>query len=263
MEFLKLVGSGNDFVVTDNRAGKITGRSGLARKVCDRKFGVGADGLVLIEPSRKADFRMRIFNPDGSEAEMCGNGLRCAARFIFERRLSRKAVLMIEAKAGLYRAQAKGERVTVSMHLVEPPRLNIAVPLPSGDLTAHYVNTGVPHAVIFVDDLAGVDLPGTGAAVRYHDLFRPRGTNVDWVEVTGRRAIRMRTYERGVEGETLSCGTGTVACAVIGFALGRIESPVTVMAASGETLTVDFNRDFSDISLAGKTHFPFSGVWRK
>ncbi|HOJ38887.1 MAG TPA: diaminopimelate epimerase [bacterium] len=261
MEFIKIVGSGNDFVVVDNRTGKIRHASRLAKAVCQRKFGVGADGLVLLEQSRSADFRMRIFNPDGSEAEMCGNGLRCLVRFIKIKKISAKNHFIIETRAGLHQAFITNSRVKISMAVVGRPVLHQALTVGGQDLTVHSINTGVPHAVVVVADVASVDVAALGPMIRFHPAFLPAGTNVDWVQITGRQTLKIRTFERGVEAETLSCGTGTVAAALVCFLLGRVVSPVTVTAASGEKLRVSFTPDLQKVFLEGKTSVPFSGTW--
>jgi len=261
MEFVKLVGSGNDFVFLDNRSGAITRRKELAVRICDRKFGVGADGLVLIEKTRKADVLMRIFNPDGSEAEMCGNALRCTGRFVRERRISGAKKVTVETKAGIFTAESVNDEIRAGMRILGVPRLDLVIPVSGKKHIGHFIDTGVPHTVLIVSDVKNVDIRVLGGAIRHHRLFHPKGTNVDWVETVGKNTLKIRTYERGVEDETLSCGTGTVAGAVIAFLSGLVEPPVTVIAASGELLTVTFTRGLDNIFLQGKTHRPFSGRW--
>jgi diaminopimelate epimerase len=261
MEFLKIVGSGNDFVVIDNRKNLIKNRSSIAKKLCDRKFGIGADGLLLLENSKKADFKMRIFNPDGSEAEMCGNGLRCILRFISENSISKKKNLQIETKAGILDGAIKGKVVKVRMNIIGEPKLNLEIPVENSKITGNYINTGVPHTVIFVEDVDRVDVEKIGPSIRYNKIFGKSGTNVDWVEILKEGTIKIRTYERGVEGETLSCGTGTVASAVITSILKKFKSPITVIPKSKEVLRVYFDKDFKKIYLEGKTLYTFKGIW--
>ncbi len=261
MKFSKLTGSGNDFVVIDNRKAVIAKRKLAAVRLCDRKFGIGADGLLLLEKSSKADFRMRIFNPDGSEAEMCGNGLRCILRFAAETGIARKKTIHVETLAGILEGRVTGSTARAQLNIAGEPRLNLKLPVGRAVITGHFLNTGVPHTVILTDDIEKVDIRTFGPAVRNHKLFKPKGTNVDWIEVVNRRFLKIRTYERGVEGETLSCGTGSVAAGVAGFLLGKMEPPITVLARSGEKLCVDFDRTLRAVYLEGKIAFTFRGEW--
>jgi len=261
MNFSKLTGSGNDFVVIDNRKTEITKRKQAAVRLCDRKFGIGADGLLLLEASEKADFRMRIFNPDGSEAEMCGNGLRCILRFAAETGISRKKIVHVETLAGILEGQVSGSTVKAQLNVTGELRLNLRIPAGNTVVTGHFLNTGVPHTLIMTDDIDKVNIQTLGPAIRYHKLFKPKGTNVDWIEIVNRHFLKIRTYERGVEGETLSCGTGSVAAGIAGFLLGKIDSPVTVLARSGEKLCVHFDKTLRAVYLEGKIAFAFRGQW--
>ncbi|HOK55757.1 MAG TPA: diaminopimelate epimerase [bacterium] len=261
IKFFKIVGSGNDFVIIDNRKNLIKNRNSLALKLCDRKFGIGADGLLLLENSEKADFKMRIFNPDGSEAEMCGNGLRCILRFISENSISKKKHLKIETKAGLLDGIIKGKTMKVRMNIIGEPKLNVEIPVDKSKIIGNFINTGVPHTVIFVDNVEKVDLEKIGPQIRYNKIFGKSGTNVNWVEIIKEGTIKIRTYERGVEGETLSCGTGSVASAIITSIIKKFKSPVTVITKSKELLKVYFDEDFNKVYLEGKTFYAFKGVW--
>ncbi|MGC9031755.1 MAG: diaminopimelate epimerase [Minisyncoccia bacterium] len=261
MEFLKIVGSGNDFVIIDNRKKLIKNGSSLAIKLCNRKFGIGADGLLLLENSKKADFKMRIFNRDGSEAEMCGNGLRCILRFISENSISKKKNLKIETKAGVLDGIIKNKIVKVRMNIIGKPKLNIQIPVEKSRITGNFINTGVPHTVIFVDNVDKINLEKIGPQIRYSKVFGENGTNVDWVEIVKEGIIKIRTYERGVEGETLSCGTGAVASAVITSIVKRFKSPITIIPKSKELLKVYFDKNFNKIYLEGKTFYTFKGIW--
>jgi diaminopimelate epimerase len=261
MHFLKLTGAGNDFIATDNRKLEILKRKQAAVRLCERKFGIGADGLLLLEKSAQADFRMRIFNPDGSEAEMCGNGLRCILRFAVETNIVRKRLIRVETMAGVLEGQVSGKTVKAQLNITGKPRLDMKIPLGRTSITGHFLNTGVPHTAILTDDINKVNLQVIGSAIRYHKIFEPKGTNVDWIETVDKHHIKIRTYERGVEGETLSCGTGSVAGAIISFLLGRTSPPVKVLARSGETLTVDFNPSLERIYLEGKIAVLFKGQW--
>ena len=257
--FAKMQGSGNDFILIDNRRGILKGRdlSALAKTVCHRRFSVGADGLIVIVPpsSRKtANFKWRFFNADGSEAEMCGNGSRCAARFAMNRKIAPKK-MAFETLAGLIHAEVKRERVRVQLTDASGLRLNMSVPLSSGIRTGHFINTGVPHLVYFTEILDAENVEAVGRETRYHDLFLPAGTNVNFVSVKGPRKLRLRTYERGVEGETLACGTGAVAAALVAAALGSASSPVEVLTKGGETLIISFTLKkgmFTRIELDGE-----------
>jgi diaminopimelate epimerase len=253
--FYKMHGSGNDFILIDNRRGVLKGKNlkELAITVCNRHYSVGADGLIVIVPSRKADFKWRFFNADGSEAEMCGNGSRCAARFAYIKKIAGKN-MAFETLAGTIHAQVKNERVTVQLTNAAGLRMNIAVPLESGHRMGHFINTGVPHLVYFSKDIQTEDVERIGRTTRYHALFKPAGTNVNFIQIQGPHKLRIRTYERGVEGETLACGTGSVAAALIAGAIGAVSSPVEIMTWSGEKLTVSYERTaegFDNIRLEG------------
>ncbi len=212
---MKMSATGNDFVVLDFRRSPIMPRSKLSKlavSLCDKKTGVGADGLLALEKSKRADFKMRIFNLDGSEAEMCGNGLRCVALYSH----SRKKRLKIETKSGIYGATITAKN-KVEIKMEEPRRIkeNLPIKVNGRRIKVNYIDTGVPHVVVFVQGLDKIDVLSIGRDIRYHRKFRHRGTNVDFIEVIDNKNIKMRTYERGVEGETLACGTGAVASAVI------------------------------------------------
>ena len=255
--FTKMQGSGNDFILIDNRKGFLKGTNlkGLAVTVCHRHYSVGADGLIVIIPSKKADFKWRFFNADGSEAEMCGNGARCAARFAHLRKIA-KTDLSFETLAGIIHAQVRKNTVQVQLTGATGQRMNIPVPLDSGLRMGHFINTGVPHLIYLSKDLEHEDVDRIGRTSRNHELFSPGGTNVNFVQVQGRHKLRIRTYERGVEGETLACGTGAVASALLAGSLGAVLSPVDVLTWGGEKLTVSFERTpegFSDIHLEGET----------
>jgi len=253
--FYKMQGSGNDFILIDNRRGALKGRNlrQVAMTVCDRHYSVGADGFIAIVPSKKADFKWRFFNADGSEAEMCGNGSRCAARFAHLRKIA-KRTLSFETKAGLIHAEVGKNTVKVQLTGATALRLNIAVPLESGARTGHFINTGVPHLIYLSDRIDAEDVVTIGRKTRQHDLFKPDGTNVNFIQVQGLHRLRIRTYERGVEGETLACGTGAVAGAIIAGKLGLVSSPVEVTTKSGEKLTVSYERSgdqFTALHLEG------------
>ncbi len=257
-------GSGNDFILIDNRKDVLKGKNlkKTAIAVCDRHYSVGADGLIVIVPSRKFDFKWRFFNADGSEAEMCGNGSRCAARFAYLKKIAPQK-MTFETLAGPIRAQVKNDRVKVQLTDAFGLRMNIAIPLEGGLRMGHFINTGVPHLVYFSKDIDQEDVDRIGRATRYHALFKPAGTNVNFIQVLSPHRLRIRTYERGVEGETLACGTGSVAAALIAGSIKAVSSPVEVMTRSGEKLTVSYERTpsaFREICLEGEAQIICEGL---
>ncbi len=264
LAFKKMHGSGNDFILMDNRDGVIKGSEApvLAKRLCRRRFGVGGDGLILIEPSDRADFRWRFHNADGSEAEMCGNGGRCAARFAFLSGVCGER-LTFETAAGIIRAEVKGTRVKLELTPPSDLALDLEIELHEERRPLSSVNTGVPHAVVFVDDLDSTPVFELGRLVRHHPLFSPAGTNVNFVKVDGESSISIRTYERGVEDETMACGTGSVAGAIIAALKGTVRPPVKVTTWGGEELIVYFELEEGEVKevfLEGETVLVYSGV---
>jgi diaminopimelate epimerase len=271
LKFTKMVASGNDFVVIEShqvslpakQARKSPSRQSLAKNICDRKYGIGADGLLLLEKSNEADIRMRIFNADGSEAEMCGNGARCVAYWLSVRRSRAQGVgQTIETKAGIIHSQVQKEEVKIK--LTDPMGLKLEFPLRINNrwLQVNFINTGVPHAVIFVQGLKKINVFEIGRGIRYHKSFAPWGTNVNFIEVLSQDTINIRTYERGVEDETLACGTGSVASALIFALKTRAPSKINVLTQSGEILRVYFDKrgsQFSQVWLGGRARFVAEG----
>jgi len=276
--FTKMVGTGNDFIVMDARRGLLARRHlswrEASRVLCDRHVGIGADGVLVLERSTKADARMRVFNPDGSEAEMCGNGARCVALYLAssgQRAASSSARHMtIETKAGVMSAAVRRNRVAMRMTNPRGIKLNMRVTANGRRWRLGFVNTGVPHVVIPVPAVDRIDVEQVGRALRYHRAFAPRGSNVDFIQPTRRNALRVRTYERGVEGETLACGTGVAASAVI-HALntrrnGGAQRRIQVETKSGDILTVSFAINGSrkprviDLILEGPAARVFEGM---
>ncbi len=261
IRFHKMVASGNDFVVIDHRKPFIKNPKLFTKKVCARNFGVGADGVLLLEKSKKAQIRMRIINLDGSEAEMCGNGARCAALFAHKKLgLGRK--FLMETKAGLVSCDIK--TWTVQVQLTNPvgfralANLNVL----GREVPYYFVNTGVPHTVVIEDDLDAAPVVELGRAIRNHERFKPKGTNVNFIVPTGPHSLRVRTYERGVENETMACGTGSTASAVVATLAGLVKPPIDVKTSGGETLKVNFKLDGSTVSsvtLEGAAEFIFEG----
>jgi len=264
--FFKMQGGGNDFVLVDHRRGFIpeAEQPQFARRVCHRQLGAGADGLILIEATPTADFRWRFYNADGSEPEMCGNGGRCAARFAVLSSIAPET-LSFETLAGTIKAEVKGRRVKLLMAGVGDMNLNQTIPLDEANVQAHFVRVGVPHLVVPVDDLEAALVTEWGRLLRFHQMFQPAGTNVNFARFTGPQALAIRTYERGVEDETLACGTGAVASALIAARLGQAVSPVTVHTRGGEALTVYFTPQgeaFTEIFLEGDALVSYQGeLW--
>ncbi len=256
--FSKLTGSGNDFILVDIMAGQVDVDAFREKisKVCARAHSVGADGIIFLELSPKAHFRWRFFNSDGSEAEMCGNGGRCAARFAFERGIAPRE-MTFETLAGLIKAQVlDGGRVEVQLPTPHGWRWRESLSLDGRILEYSFVNTGVPHVVAFVEDLNDVDIRGLGRKVRFHDRFSPAGTNVNFVQVLGEGCLALRTYERGVEDETLACGTGATAAALI-YLGNRENGHVEVLTRSGEALVVE--KRGNEVYLQGGTRWVYDG----
>ena len=261
--FWKMHGAGNDFILFDDRAltCPISDSDWLARMAA-RRTGIGSDGIILIQPSDKADFRMRFFNPDGSEADMCGNGGRCVARLACEIGAAPQK-MRIETQAGILDAVLDHEKVSLGMTGPKEWRLNQRLELKGKSVKYKFVNTGVPHVVIETDSLDDVDVHGQGAGIRYHKIFAPEGTNINFISVTGPQSLSIRTYERGVEAETLACGTGTVAGALVAARLDRVKPPVTVTVGSGDVLIVDFRlteNHAENVTLFGPVVHVFSGT---
>lgn len=261
--FWKMHGAANDFVLVDDRSATFPCSDGRwIATVGARRTGVGCEGLILIQPSTKADFRMRFFNPDGSEVEMCGNGARCVARLAHEIGAAPRR-MAIDTVAGLLQAEVMGDQVRLRMTPPKDWRLNQQLELNGQAIAYGFVNSGVPHAVVITDRLDEFDVQRVGRGMRYHAAFAPAGTNANFITPTGPRSIRVRTYERGVEAETMACGTGIVASALIAARSGLVTAPVAATAASGDTLTVDFRMTADgadDVTLLGPAVHVFQGV---
>lgn len=270
LAFVKMNGSGNDFVLVDNRQARlpVSLMPALARGLCARGRSVGADGLIILEPSDtvdsaspRLDFVWHFFNADGSSAEMCGNGGRCAARFALDQGLAGPE-MVFGTLAGPIRAWVSGESVKLEM---VPPRgayAGLVLATPLGPVTLHGVNTGVPHAVVPVEDLQAAPVKELGRALRFHQHFAPAGSNINFICPRDGQ-LWVRTYERGVEDETLACGTGAVASALVAGSLGWLKSPVEVRVRSGETLKVHFTGQgdaLGPVLLEGGAAYVYEGV---
>lgn len=261
LPFVKYEGCGNDFIIIDNRKGFFFPKTFFST-LCHRQKGIGADGVLLLENSACADYRMRIFNSDDSEAEMCGNGIRCLAKyahalnpaqtsFVFETMLHKIKVQLVE------------EEVEVE---VPPPHWRegpLTLDIDSESFTLHCLDTGVPHAVLFIHENEQRAFENYAPKIRRHPHFHPKGTNVNFVK-NCESHLSLRTYERGVEQETLACGTGAVAVALAAAKLNLLSSPIKVMPRSGDLLTVSFRRsgkEFLEIRLQGPARNVFQGIW--
>ena len=268
LSFWKMNGAGNDFVVLDNRDKSLSLTRRQIEWLCDRHRGVGADGLLAVEPAQAGgDFRMRYYNADGGEAEMCGNGARCFARYVKHLTGGSLEKLSFETIAGRINATFPGADVCINLSEPFDLALHSELQVRGRELVVHSVNTGVPHAVVFVDDLEKVEIREDGAAIRFHEHFSPKGTNVNFLQVLAPGRLAIRTYERGVEDETLACGTGMVANAIIYHQLNHVESPISVKVRGGDTLKVGFDCSksadgsphYTNVTLTGPAELVFKG----
>jgi diaminopimelate epimerase len=265
---MKMSGSGNDFILIDHRDPflKEEGLKDLVRKVCRRRISVGADGLILIERSQKADFKWRFYNADGSEAEMCGNGGRCVARFAYLKGIAGSS-LKFETLAGILTAQVEEKKVKLEMTKPLGLKLDESLLVDGKKQVFSSINTGVPHAVLFVEDLEGGDIVPMGRAIRFHSHFAPNGTNVNFIRLEKGSQLSIRTYERGVEDETLACGTGAVASALIAALKGFVKSPVSIKTRGGEILIVHFEieaKEVKKVFFEGDVHIIYEAeMWEE
>ncbi|MCC6422748.1 MAG: diaminopimelate epimerase [Phycisphaerales bacterium] len=279
MKFTKMHGIGNDYVYISGFEQPVVDPAGLAKRVADRHFGIGGDGLILILPSETADVRMRMFNADGSESEMCGNGVRCVAKYAYDHGLTKNNPMTVQTGRGVLKLNLEIDRgkvrlVTVNMgqpilELAKIPvdaskllpstldhshRLN----LPDAPADAVFVSMGNPHAVIFVPDVQAIDLTRLGPLVENHGAF-PRRINAHWVQVVNRNEIIMRTWERG-SGITLACGTGACAVAVAGVLTNRTDRKITAHLPGGD-LKLEWNKTDNNVHMTGPATEVFSGIW--
>ncbi|MCK5534016.1 diaminopimelate epimerase [bacterium] len=265
IKFLKMSGGGNDFIIIDNRKDVLPKKkSFLSKQICLRKISVGADGVVLVEKSRSADFKMRIFNPDGSEAEMCGNGARCVALFSYKEKIAKKN-MCFETKAGKIYAQIiNDKKIKIKMSKPFGLEKNLKIKIGNKTLKCSFINTGVPHTIIFTPRIENLEVENIGRQIRWHKMFAPEGTNVDFVSLKDKSNIYLRTYERGVEAETLSCGTGSVASAIIAGLKKGLKSPLKVITQSGEIYTIYFRiekEEIKEVYLEGPVAVSYEGIF--
>ena len=255
IDFYKMSGSGNDFIIIDNRKRSVddAGLMNFVANVCRRKMSVGADGLILIENADAVDFKWRFFNSDGSVAEMCGNGARCAARFAYIKGIA-GTEMSFETEAGIIHAKVAKDQVKIKMPDPTDLKTDYALELENSTLSVSSVNTGVPHVVVEADNIDDIEVVKLGREIRFHDVFDPAGTNVNFVCLQNDDIVAIRTYERGVEDETLACGTGAIACAIVISYKKKIKSPVKVMTRSKGYLYIYYKVKqgrFYDIFLEG------------
>ncbi len=274
MKFEKLQGSGNDFILIDNRDGKVEKfikKLGISLKdfvvnLCKHHTGIGADGLILIEEpeNKENDFKWRFFNSDGSPAEMCGNGSRCAVRFAYEKGIAGEKA-SFETLAGVIRAWVLEGGKRVKVQLTRPfGYREVSLDVDGQVVKGAFINTGVPHFVSIVENLDSINVRHLGRAIRFHREFEPKGTNVNFIEAVSQKAIRIRTYERGVEAETLACGTGATASAIVAYKKGIVsEKPVEVYTRGGELLRIDFDDSLEEAFLEGGVCKVFEGEFTK
>jgi diaminopimelate epimerase len=262
--FTKMSGTGNDFIVVDAFHTPLDiDWSRFAARFCPRLTGVGVDGVLVLSPNDKVDFTYRIFNADGSEAEMCGNGARCAAAFAMRHDIA-GSTMSFSTLAGV--VEARVNPADVSIRMTDPMDLkrDIAIDVDGKPFSVWFVNTGVPHAIVFTDDLEGVPVDSLGRAIRHHAAFQPAGANVDFVQRVSDNAIRVRTYERGVEGETLACGTGAVASAIVSHAAGKVSGAPVEAGMPGGNLKIGLSAaklgEYHDVWLTGEVSFIFTGT---
>lgn len=266
LEFTKMNGAGNDFVMLDNRMGNLQLSAKQISLLCNRHRGVGADGLIMLEYlDHKIPYRMRYYNADGQEADMCGNGARCFTRFLASLE-SLSGALTFHTHAGMISGTVQdNHHVQI---LMSPPfdlQLDQVLTLSSGEkLKVHSLNTGVPHAVIITDNISTIPVSSLGRQIRHHTTF-PAGTNVNFIQVNTPNTLSIRTYERGVEDETLACGTGIVAASLIYHFLSKLPSPIFVTTRGHDVLRVDFELaenplSIDKVSLTGPADFVFKGT---
>jgi len=260
--FHKYSGAGNDFLIFDNRSENFPLSSAVIQCLCARRTGVGADGVILIETSERADYAIRFFNADGSEAEMCGNGLRCAALFLHHSEPSENRWLL-DTYERQHQAWLSDQDVTITMGEPTDLRWDLTVDTELGTFKCHYLNTGVPHIVLFVENCPAINLDQLGPVLRYHSLFAPKGANINVAERKLPNRLVVRTFERGVEGETLACGTGATAVALAASREFGFNSPVQIRVSSQATLNVSFKASdlepFSQVTLTGPAEHLFTG----
>jgi diaminopimelate epimerase len=263
-KFYKMSGHGNDFIIVDNRNTWVNEdeMASMTKALCRRRLSIGADGMIFVQNgSEDVDFSWRFYNADGSEAEMCGNGARCAALFAYMLSIAPEK-MSFETLAGVIRAEVFDESVRIETTPPHGLELDYELEVDGKRLTLSSLDTGVPHAVLFIEDAETAPVFGQGRAIRYHEHFQPGGTNVNFTQVLDSGTIVNRTYERGVEDETLACGTGCVAAALLAAEKCLVQSPVRVLTRGGEDLVIHFKKSgnaFQDVSMEGPVRIVYTG----
>lgn len=276
MDFVKMHGLGNDFVFIEDKTGQDKDYTALARAMCNRHTGIGADGLIVIVDSRVADVRMRIINSDGSEAEMCGNGIRCFAKYVYDSGIIEKKRFTVETPAGIMEpeitvgADNKAKLITINMGRPSFNRSEIPMEGADGrvlneDLCVDGENwkitsllMGVPHTVTYVDDVDTVDIEKIGPLFEKHEAF-PKHTNINFAQQMDDRTVKVRTWERGA-GATLACGTGSCSVAVASFLNGRTGREVDIQLPLG-TLHIEYREEDGNVYMTGPAAVSFTGIW--
>src|SRR5690554_7764303 len=257
MKFYKYQGTGNDFVMIDNRTHSFPkDNTNLIAKLCNRRFGIGADGLILLENDSDSDFRMTYYNSDGNESSMCGNGGRCIVAFAQKLGIIKDKAKFI-ATDGLHFATIENDIVSLQMKDIDEVKIN-------GNFV--FLDTGSPHHVVLVDEPENLDVKTEGAKIRYGDLYGKEGSNVNFVKQIGENSFAIRTYERGVEDETLSCGTGATAVAIAMHYIGETTTHKVSVKVPGGALTVSFEttgNHYTNVHLTGAAQFVFKGIWKQ
>lgn len=259
--FTKMHGAGNDFVLIDDRDGTFPVHDHiLLAMLASHRTGISCEGVILVQKSNVADFRMEFFNPDGTEADLCGNGARCVAAFAREIGVVSSAAMTFETRAGLVDAEVSANGTSVKVWMPEPRNRRYGLQVKVGDevVTGDYVEVGVPHFIVRSENVSSLDVEGLGRALRLSDAFAPNGTNVDFAQFIPAHKVVMRTYERGVEAESGACGTGAVATAVVAVETKGLSLPINVRTSEGYTLTVD-----GDWRHAKTTGFTLTGPVKK
>lgn len=254
----KYQGAGNDLIIIDDRPARFPQSKELIQKLCHRNYGIGSDGLILVREDPLADFRMVFFNPDGGEVSMCGNGIRCVVEFLRKTGIQKETYQIATAKK-IYSCKIEGEKIHVNMGAPAILHWDYPVEVEGAHWRCYVVDSGVPHAVIFTEDLQKQDVKGLGRAIRNHPCFSPEGVNVSFIELSSPESIHIRTYERGVEAETLACGTAAVASAFIARRLGLVSSKIEVLPVSGEKIAICFltGHEKEEVEMIGKASFVY------
>lgn len=271
IHFYKMSGGGNDFIIinTFNTHLETIDKDKLAILLCNRYFSIGADGLIFIEPSYKADFFYRHYNPDGSLANICGNGSRCISLFAYTKNYAGQK-MKFESPAGIFSSEIFPDNQTVKVSFVPAINLRLNIPINTNDFAGnvHYIEPGVPHAILFFDNIEELDVAKIGKQILYHPQFQPAGTNVNFVSISDDKNIKLRTFERGLEYETMACGTGAISSSILTNIIKNLQPPIYVHTKGGMILEIDFTIKHDsnsnpigaeNITMTGEAKFVFEG----